>query len=241
MVSANLVEYARQKGWYDPACGVFEYFRAYSEMGDESLRREWRGNCLLGGRTFDQDERLLAVVPARKLGPRDIMVFLRDHYEGTEYDLTKGYEKGSPHHTSERGICRMYTDASTVAQLRSWLPHEIGGVCWIAVGTPCSSAYIPYYVGVTEFAKPYAFLSDKYDRENAFWVFNSLENLVDQYYGEVTHDRVSDGTLQPGDIKAIEHVSRYWRDFEDKEFAMQEALEKVALELYRQDKSLAYP
>ena len=133
----------------------------------------------------------------------------------------------------------MYTDASTVAQLRSWLPHEIGGVYWIAVGTPCSSAYIPYYLGVTDFAKPYAFLSDKYDRDNTFWVFNSLENLVDQYYGEVTHDRVSDGTLQHGEIKAIEYVSRHWRTFEDKEFAMQEAMEKVALELYRKDKSLA--
>jgi len=46
-------------------------------------------------------------MPNKKLSPRHVMALLRDHYEGTEYDLTGRYQKGSPHHTSEWTICRM--------------------------------------------------------------------------------------------------------------------------------------
>ena len=146
MASEKLVDYAKEQGWYDPTQGAFRFKHAFGRTFDNCFRREWRGNSLLGGKTFEQSDHRLAVVPAKKLGPRDIMEFLRDHYEGTEYDLTKGYEDGSPHHTAERGICRMYTDTSTIAQLRSWLPSEIGGLCWITVGTPCSSVYVPCYL-----------------------------------------------------------------------------------------------
>jgi dipeptidase len=160
------------------------------------------------------------------------MALLRDHYEGTEYDLTKGYEKGSPHHTTEKTICRMITDATTVVHLRGWLPPEIGGLLWLSVGTPCSSVYVPYYLGVLDFPKPYGFLSGTYDRENAFWVFNSLENLVDWNYAEK-------GKPEKGETRAIDYVASHWKKFEDDEFAMQEAVEKTALELYQKDKSLA--
>jgi dipeptidase len=126
----------------------------------------------------------------------------------------------------------MGTDASTVAHLRGWLPPEIGGVLWLSVGTPCSSVYVPYYLGVLDFPKPYAFLSDAYDRENAFWVFNSLENLVDRYYTEK-------GKFEKGETKAIDYVAGFWKEFEDGEFAMQAAVEKTALELYQKEKPLA--
>ena len=234
--SPNLIAYAQQKRWYDPAQGTFHFFRAYGTAEDAraayNTRREWRGNCLLAGRTFKEEENPLTVVPGKKLNPRDLMSLLRDHYEGTEYDLTDGYKKGSPHHTSERTICRMSTDATTVAHLRSWLPPEIGGVLWLSVGTPCSSVYVPYYLGVLEFPKPYTFLSDTYDRENAFWVFNSLENLVDRYYAEK-------GKFADAEMRAIDYVAGFWKDFEEKELAMQAAVEKTALELYQKDKSLA--
>jgi dipeptidase len=236
LASPNLIDYAKQKGWYNPAQGPFHFYRAYGTAEDArsayNLRREWRGNSLLAGRTFKEEENPLTVVPGKKLTPRDIMTLLRDHYEGTEYDLTNRYEKGSPHHTSERTICRIATDATTVAHLRGWLPPEIGGVLWLSVGTPCSSIYVPYYLGVLDFPKPYTFLSDTFDRENAFWVFNSLENLVDRYYADK-------GKSENGDTRAIDHVAGFWKNFEDDEFAMQGAVEKTALELYQKDKSLA--
>jgi dipeptidase len=231
----NLIDYARQKGWYDPAQGPFYFYRAYGTAEDArsayNTRREWRGNWLLSGNKFREEENPLTVLPGKKLTPREIMALLRDHYEGTEYDLTNRYEKGSPHHTTERTICRMATDATTVAHLRGWLPPEIGGLLWLSVGTPCSSVYVPYYLGVLDFPKPYGFLSDTYDQENAFWVFNSLENLVDRYYADK-------GESGKDEMRAIDFVSGHWKKFEEDEFAMQGAVEKTALELYQKDKSL---
>ena len=236
LASPGLIDYAKQKGWYDPARGPFDFQAVYGTAEDGhaayNTRREWRGNELLSGRKFKPEENPLTVVPGKKLTPRDIMALLRDHYEGTEYDLTQGYKKGSPHHTSERTICRMATDATSVAHLRGWLPPEIGGVLWLSVGTPCSSVYVPYYLGVLGFPKPYTFLSDEYDPENAFWVFNSLENLVDWNYGQ-KEDPESGGT------RAIDSVAGFWKDFEDREFAIQPAVEKTALELSRKDPSMA--
>jgi len=236
LASPNLIDYAQKKGWYNPAEGPFNFERTYGTVEDArstyNTRREWRGNWLLSGQRFREEANPLTVVPAKKLTPRDIMALLRDHYEGTEYDLTKGYDKGSPHHTTERTICRMTTDATTVAHLRGWLPPEIGGVLWLSIGTPCSSVYVPYYLGVLDFPKPYTYLSDTYDRENAFWVFNSLENLVDRYYGE--REKFADL-----EMRAIDYVVGFWKKFEDDEFAIQSAVEKTALELYEKDKSLA--
>jgi dipeptidase len=236
LASPNLVEYARQKGWYDPAQGSFHFSRAYSGQGAArsayNSRREWRGNWVLSGIRFREGENPLTVVPGKKLNPRDIMGLLRDHYEGTEYDLTKGYNEGSPHHTAERTICRMTTDATTIAHLRGWLPPELGGLLWLSVGTPCSSVYVPCYLAVQDFPRPYAFLSDHYDRENAFWVFNSLQNLVDRYYAEK-------GNFETGEMRTVDYVTGFWKDLEDHEFAVQAAVEKTALELYQKDRSLA--
>ncbi len=236
LASPNLIDYAKQKRWYDPAQGPFDFQRAYGTDEDGraayNTRREWRGNELLSGQKFLEEGNPLTVVPAKRLTPRDLMALLRDHYEGTEYDLTQGYKKGSPHHTSERTICRMATDATTVAHLRGWLPPEIGGVLWLSVGTPCSSVYVPYYLGVLGFPTPYTFLSDEYDRDNAFWVFNSLENLTDWNYAEK-------GKTESGGTRAIDYVAGFWKDFEEREFTVQAAVEKTALELYREDKALA--
>ena len=232
----NLIDYAKQRGWYDPAQGPFHFYRVYGTAEDAraayNTRREWRGNGLLSGRKFREEENPLTLAPGKKLTPPDIMALLRDHYEGTEYDLTDRYEKGSPHHTSERTICVMGTDASFVTHLRGWLPPDIGGVLWLSAGTPCSSVYIPYYLGVLDFPKPYTFLSDIYNRENAFWVFNSLENLVDRYYAEK-------GKRGKGEARVIDTVGGFWKAFEEREFAVQTAVEKTALELYQKEKSLA--
>lgn len=236
LAAKNLISYAVDKGWYDPADGPFSFSQVYGEPKQEkeayNTRREWRGNCLLAGKELPEDNNPLILIPQKKIIPRDIMRIFRDHYEGTEYDLTEGYKKGSPHHTTERVICTIYTDASTVAQLRNWLPPEIGAVLWLSTGTPCSSVYIPYYLGCQEFPHPYALLTKNYDRSNAYWTFNSLQNLVDRYYGKKMK-------LEGKEIRAIDYVSGFWRDFEAKEFNMQAVVEKTALELYGKDKSMA--
>jgi dipeptidase len=55
----------------------------------------------------------------------------------------------SPHDQTNRPICYSTTDYSAVWQLRSGMPDAIGGVMWVALSRPCSSAYVPFYDSVS--------------------------------------------------------------------------------------------
>jgi len=145
----NLIDYAVKKNWYNPAEGDFCFYQVYgsSEEVEEDFNslREWRGNCLLAGNVFSEEINPLTFTPEKKISPQDIMRTYRDHYEGTQYD--NGNKKKSPHDKEEYTICCMDTDISMIAQLRSWLPPEIGGLLWLDTGPPCSGVYMPYQDG----------------------------------------------------------------------------------------------
>ena len=213
MHSGDLVDFAIDNGFYDPDGGEpFCFAEVYGNLdrlfSPYNTRRHWRVENLLGG-----------IVPGAS--PADIMSILRDHYEGTEYDLTNGYEI-SPHHTSERTVCKLRTEASIVAQLRNWLPAEIGGVAWWALVGPCSSVYVPWYMGIQKVPYAYQIGTNEYDGESAYWAFGELSQLVDENYGNLI-----------GDVK------KAWAQFEAKEFAQQKGIEKAALKIYYNKKELA--
>lgn len=213
MWSEDVVNFAVERGWYDPASGEpFNFAETYGNpsvlAGKWNTRRHWRVESLLA-----------EFVP--EVTVEDAISILRDHYEGTEYDLTNGYEV-SPHHTDERTICRTYTEVSIVAQLRNWLPVEIGGVAWWAMDAPCSSVYTPWYMGILEVPYEYTIGTNVEDEESAYWAFNTLGNLVDEHYGDMI-----------GDIREA------WAAFEAKELKLQPVVEKVALKAYHKDSERA--
>lgn len=74
---------------------------------------------------------------------------MRDHFEGTELDLSKGVGAGpfacpyrwrpmtwkvdDKEYVHERVVSTQQTGFSFVSQLRSWLPDPIGGVLWFGL------------------------------------------------------------------------------------------------------------
>ena len=50
---------------------------------------------------YNRSDYPLFVKPERKLGTRDVMGLMRDHYEGTDYDMTRGVDAG-PYATPNR-------------------------------------------------------------------------------------------------------------------------------------------
>ena len=95
------------------------------------------------------EDRPVFVVPDHPLTRQDIAGIARFHYEGTSLDQTQHYAAMSPHAQTDRPICYSTTDYSAVWQLRAWMPDAIGGVMWLAMSRPCSSAYVPYYGGIS--------------------------------------------------------------------------------------------
>jgi len=254
MASPGLVEYALERGWYDPSeAEPFNFKKHFcpsprkgSFMDKYGVDpRQWYAQCMVKGEQIplgSVKELPFSVKPGKKMTVKDVAEILRSHLEGTEFDTTDGYEKGSPHKIRSEAahICGPTTQEGAVYQLRSGMPLEIGCVVWRSLAAPCTSVLTPWYLGMDEMPDCYFKPGDiadeldlkrhfdypperfEFDSDFAFDVFNELENLVDTDYK-----------------KAIKIVRSEWNMFEDQQFAVQSALEETALSLYKKDKKLA--
>ena len=221
--SADLVSYAIGKTWYSGS-GDFNFTDVYADpdkVNDPyNTRRVDRVNELLNDR-----------IAAKTVDPKLVMSIWRDHYEGTPYDLTYGHIQGSPHLTDERTLCRIDTEISTVIQSRVKIngqdvPADIGGICWRAMATPCTSIYTPWYLGSQEVPAEYQTGVSQFTKKSAYWACRRLSKSVDMRYGDVV----------------VNEVKRVQDKFENEEFDSQEKIEMKALELYNKypDKARDY-
>jgi len=252
MASDNISKIAKAQGWWDPAEGPFDFARAYnrprSSIPYGNLRRRWRVHDVLApSQNYspwieDQytKEYPFSFKPDKKVSVQDIMFLYRDHYEGTEFDLTKGLAAGpfgSPNRCSggtrqgdekvegswERAIGVNRVSHHIVVQSRGWLPAPIGGICWFAHDTAATSCYVPFYAGITKMPEPYTIGSlTNFTRDSSWWAFDFVGNWADLKYSYMIKD-----------------INEAQERLEGKAFAMQPAVEKAALALYEIDPSLA--
>jgi dipeptidase len=152
--SPDIVEYAIRRGWYDPQKdGDFDFARAYSDPAKyadmHNVMRQWRGTDLLASKSCKLEDPLpFSFRSRRDIRLSDLFRVLRDHYEGTEHDLSNRYRNGSPNSGKNRTICTESTQYAFVAHLRSGLPVEISHTVWIACRRPDSNAFSPWYVSI---------------------------------------------------------------------------------------------
>lgn len=156
MGSADIIEYAEKKGWYDlEKDGPFDFKKVFSRTSrrdpvfDGNTLRMWRGVVFLSGQNWKiEDDFPFSFKPAGKVTAERLMALLRDHYEGTEYDATDGYKSGSPNLTKFRTICTSSTINSFVAVLNNQKPEPISILVWLAPGKPDTTIYLPIYYGI---------------------------------------------------------------------------------------------
>jgi len=246
MASSNVYSLGEEMGYYDPnGDEPFVFWEVYGPKTDfYNRRREWRVLSLVAPSLdlpMDQQRYPFTVKPDKKLSVQDLMAIKRDHYEGTELDLTKGMAAGPfgnpnryPTPTNmkpearntlrwERAISMFRCSYSFVSQSRSWLPDPIGGVLWFGEDAPHSTCYIPLYCQITEVPKSFSEGSRiTFDKDFAWWAFNFVSNWADLKYSYMIED-----------IKAAQE------EIEGGFFAMQSAVEMAALELYKKDPALA--
>jgi len=175
-----------------------------------------------------------SVVPQRKVDVADIMQILRDHYEGTKLQSSSPTE--SPHE-SGRPICVRGTQTSFVVQLRRNMPLDIGIVYWTCLASPCTSFYIPFHFGISDFPAGFSSISQRpskkfYDDKlsspfkpdplQAFWTFSNFRNKV-----------------HTASAKTMTQVKAQAKEIEKNAFAMQRPLEEAACRLYTEDKTTA--
>ena len=185
LYAPDVIELARQKGWYEGPDDEFDFTAVYDPDAFGTRRfceaRVW---CMFeraapGGEhgtdwimgDADATPPPLWIEPARKVTVADVMGFMRDHFQGTPLDMTADigagpygkpyrwrpltWEVDGQEYFNERAVSTQQTGFSFVAQMREWLPDPIGGIFWFGVDDTYSTVYFPAYCGITE--APYAY------------------------------------------------------------------------------------
>lgn len=133
----------------------------------------------------------------KKLSLHDIMELMRDYFQDSPFDLTMDIGAGpykcpvrwrpltwkvdSIEGFNERAISTQQTGFSVVAQMRSWLPRQIGGILWFGVDDTYMTVYNPFYCSITEIPSYFAPNNGsitRFSETSAFWVFNQVSNLA---------------------------------------------------------------
>jgi len=183
----------------------------------------------------------LWIKPDHKLSTREVIEFMRDHFENSEFDMSKGIGAGPYHlpyrwrpltwmvdsvkYLNERATSTQQTGFSFVTQARSWLPDPVGGILWFGVDDTYSTVYVPMYCGIKRVSKSYAVGTGSFNDftwESAFWVFNFVANYTYSRYCDM--------------IKVVQTVQR---ELEGKFWADQPAVDAAAVALYQKSPRLA--
>ena len=252
LYSSDVVTFARSMGYFQGDDADFDFADAYAPADFSALRgcdgRVWsyfnrfkqgmeRYLPYINGKK-DAEVMPLYVKPDRKPSVRDIQNMMRDHFEGTPFDMTQDpgatqwwgvpyryrpmtYVVDSVTYYNERAIATQQTGFVLVSQMRSWLPDPIGGVLWFGVDDANTAVFIPMYCSITEVPKSYACgTGDLYTLswESAFWCNNWVANQAYNRY-----------SLMIGDIRKVQG------GIEDYLEQNQPAIEAQALELYTQE------
>jgi len=224
MYSKDLHRILQEKGWWNPAEGTLDWLKAITQGEYNhpyySLRRVWRLLSLIApSRNFTpwvEDGFTKAypfsVKPDKKLSVRDVMNLYRDHYEGTEFDMTKGIAAGpfgfpnrfyGPYESSgdvgdptqkregawERPLSVVYCGYTQVCQARSRYPDPIGGIMWIGLDKPAETCFVPFYAGITAMSPLFETCDvGVFSKKSAWWAFNFVANWAQLKYSYMIHD-----------------------------------------------------
>jgi dipeptidase len=217
--SDGMEEFAAEQGWYDPAQGPFSWRQAFHPTPPQKRRytatRVW-SIFRRAAPSLDLDPAYhrgepgaepypLFIRPDEKLSIEDVFALMRDHYEGTEWDMTQGVDAG-PHgyplrtrpmgfeldgqaYTWERPISTQQTGFSMVCQSRAALPDPVGGVTWYGLDDTDFTCYVPLYCGITDLPRSYTTGGlSQFSWDSAWWVFNFVSNYAALRYADMIQD-----------------------------------------------------
>jgi len=254
LFAPDVIDFAVEQGYYDPGLGEpFSFCKTYDPPAPFSLRvcagRVWSiYRRAAPSQEFSADyfrgvegveDYPLFIEPDEKLTVRDVMALMRDHFEGTEYDMTQGIDAGpfaSPYRWRglkwtvddvdygwERPISTQQAAFVMVSQCRDWLPDAVGGVYWYTPDDCYTTCFTPFYAGIDRVPRSFTDTdAGRFSWDSAWWATNFVSNLV--------YDRYS---------RIMPEVAVVQKDVEDAIFAMQPAIEKTAAQLHEQDPALA--
>ncbi|MDR2919340.1 MAG: C69 family dipeptidase [Tannerella sp.] len=221
MYSPDVVSFARKKGYFSGKDEDFSFAKTYNPYDFGGLRaceaRVWSffrkydntmdqyADFIKGDPT--KEPMPLYIKPNRKLSVRDVQNGMRDHFEGTDLDMTKDAGAGpykvpyrwrpmnftvdGEQYLNERAIATQQTAFVIVPQMRNWLPDPVGGILWFGVDDADMTLFNPVYCCAVE--TPLCYRVGNGDLYNfswtsAFWIHNWVANMAYHKYSFMIQD-----------------------------------------------------
>ncbi|MCF0233584.1 MAG: C69 family dipeptidase, partial [Thermoguttaceae bacterium] len=252
--SKNIESFAISSGRYDPASGKpFSFCEVYGNIDVTSLRscekRVWsmfRRAAPSLNLSVDYAQGKpgaepypWSLKPDRKLTTADVAALMRDHYDGTEFDMSEGIDAGpygyamrcrplywevdGKKYAWERPISTQQTCFSIITRSTPDLPDVVGGLVWFGWDDTYTTCYTPIYACATRVPKSTEIGTiTRFNPKSGWWTYNFVANYAYPRYKEMIPD-----------IKAAqETLEKYFQN-------ARPAVEKAAVELAAADPALA--
>lgn len=218
MHSKDVISFARKRGYFNGKDEDFSFADAYGEH-DVATRRGCDARVWSFFRRYNPDaDRYYAwcsgesdepmplyVIPDKKLTVEDMQESMRDHFEGTPFEMTSDvgagpfhvpyrwrpmeYEVDGNKYCMERAIATQQTGWSFVSQSRADLPDPIGGVLWFGTDDTNTTVYMPIYCSVTEVPEQLAPGDiNTFDFNSNFWMNTWVANQAYERYDRMIPD-----------------------------------------------------
>ena len=221
MYAPDIVSFAREKGYFSGSDKDFSFTHAFCPYEFSGLRaceaRVWSffrkydpameqyKDFIKGDAT--KKPMPLYIKPNRKLSVQDVQNGMRDHFEGTDLDMTQDMGAGSfklpyrwrPMHftvdgqeyLNERAIATQQSGFVIVPQMRDWLPDVIGGILWFATDDADMTVFNPVYSSSLTVPECYRVGNGDlytFSWTSAFWVHNWVANMAYSKYSFMIQD-----------------------------------------------------
>lgn len=242
LYSKDVIKFARSKGYFNGNDKDFSFRDAYAPNDFGAVRycdaRAWsalnrlcngmdkyleyaKGNDLKG-------EMPLFMKPKKPVSLQDVIGCMRDHYEGTPFDIQNeigagpynmpyrptplSFEVDGKKYFNERPISTQQTGFCFVGQMRSAYPDCIGGVSWVTNDDPNMAPFVPLCCGISEMPKCFQRINGVQDDvtfswESAFWLQNTVSNMVYPYYDKMFPDLLKARSLEETSFSIVSSIS----------------------------------
>jgi dipeptidase len=135
----------------------------------------------------------------------DIMNLNRDHYEGTDFDMTKGILAGpfgNPNYEMAHGLPKGQGPRSISIMRTSYCEISTSGPdfpkVWFATDAPATSVFVPFYSAALQsggqFSPAYGTQEGpdlhRFNRSTAFWAFDFVANWMGLNYQNMSQEMV---------------------------------------------------
>lgn len=210
--SKDVISFARKRGYFNGKDEDFSFADAYDNHPAETRRscdaRVWsyfrrfqpEAEKYYAWCNAESDEPMpLYIIPERKVSLEEMQQSMRDHFEGTPFDMSQDVGAGPNHvpyrwrpmrwevdgnkYCHERAIATQQTGWSFVSQSRDWLPDAVGGVLWFGTDDTNTSVYMPFYCSMTEVPAQLEHGDiNNFSFDSNFWMTNWVANQAYNRY-----------------------------------------------------------